>query len=92
MANAFTVGLGADGGFDAYAYTGTHFIVDVTGYYAAPTPGVSLYYHKLASPVRLLDTRVAPGNAGTGEEKEEETASHTGDRPGVTSDHRNVTS
>src|SRR5438067_5677469 len=31
--NAFTVGLGGDGGFKAYAYSGVHLIVDVTGYY-----------------------------------------------------------
>jgi hypothetical protein len=53
--NAFTVGLGGDGGFRAYAYSGVHLIVDVTGYYAPP--GGGLYYHPLASPVRLLDTR-----------------------------------
>src|SRR5205823_1157169 len=56
VANAFTVGLGPDGAFKIYAYTGVHFIVDVTGYYAPPG-AEGLYFHPLARPVRLLDTR-----------------------------------
>ena len=32
--NAFTVGLGSDGAFNIYALSTTHFIVDMTGYYA----------------------------------------------------------
>jgi hypothetical protein len=32
--NAFTVGLGADGQFRIYSSAGTHFIVDLTGYFA----------------------------------------------------------
>src|SRR5205823_2678471 len=58
------VGLGADGKFNIYSYTGVDFIVDVTGYYAPPGAG-GLYYHALSAPVRLLDTRVGePGAAG----------------------------
>ena len=56
VANAFTVGLGADGAFNLFASGGTHVIVDVTGYYAPPGAG-GLYYHPLPRPVRLLDTR-----------------------------------
>jgi hypothetical protein len=54
--NQFTVGLGADGAFKIYSHAATHFIVDITGYYAPPGTG-GLYYHPLPAPVRLLDTR-----------------------------------
>jgi hypothetical protein len=54
--NQFTVGLGADGAFNIYSHASTHFIVDVTGYYALPGAG-GLYYHPLPRPFRLLDTR-----------------------------------
>ncbi len=33
--NAFAVGLSLTGGFRAYSFAGTHFIVDVTGYFAS---------------------------------------------------------
>jgi hypothetical protein len=59
VANAFTVRLGGDGGFKIYTFGATHFIVDITGYYAPPGAG-GLYYHPLPAPVRLLDTR--PGS------------------------------
>src|SRR5262245_2819543 len=32
--NAFAVGLGGDGQFRVYSFAGTHFIVDLTGYFA----------------------------------------------------------
>ncbi|HMV81641.1 MAG TPA: putative Ig domain-containing protein [Blastocatellia bacterium] len=73
--NVFTVGLGAaDGAFKIFASGTTHVIVDVTGYYAPPGTG-GLYFHPLATPVRLLETRaglngcVAPGAQliGTGD-------------------------
>jgi len=32
--NAFTVRLGGDGAFNIYAQTSTHFIADVTAYFA----------------------------------------------------------
>lgn len=54
--NAFTVGVGGDGGFNIYASTTIDFIVDLTGYYAPPGAG-GLYFHSLPSPVRLFDTR-----------------------------------
>jgi uncharacterized repeat protein (TIGR01451 family) len=54
--SSFTIGLGADGAFNIFASAATHFIVDVTGYYAPPAPG-GLYFHPLAAPLRLLDTR-----------------------------------
>ena len=31
--NAFTVGVGSDGKFNIYAFTSTHFIVDLNGYF-----------------------------------------------------------
>ncbi len=72
--NVFTVGLGAgDGAFKIFSSATTDVIVDVTGYYAPPGTG-GLYFHPLASPVRLLETRAgftgcfAPGTplVGTG--------------------------
>ena len=72
--NVFTVGLGAaDGAFKIFTNATTEVIIDVTGYYAPP--GITgLYFHPLATPVRLLETRAgfsgcfAPGTplAGTG--------------------------
>jgi hypothetical protein len=56
--SAFTVRLGGDGGFKIYTSGATHFIVDITGYYAPPGAG-GLYYHPLPAPVRLLETRPA---------------------------------
>jgi hypothetical protein len=32
--NAFTIGLGSDGQFRIYSSAGTHFIVDLNGYFA----------------------------------------------------------
>ncbi len=72
--NVFTVGLGAsDGAFKIFSSATTHVIVDVTGYYAPPNTG-GLYFHPLATPVRLLETRpsltgcITPGTQliGTG--------------------------
>jgi hypothetical protein len=59
--NNFTVGLGPDGAFNIYSHASTHFIVDVTGYYAPPGAG-GLYYHPLPFPVRLFESR--PGENG----------------------------
>ncbi len=59
--NQFTVGLGPDGAFKIYSRAATHFVVDITGYYAPPGTG-GLYYHPLPAPVRLFETR--PGEAG----------------------------
>jgi glucose/arabinose dehydrogenase len=58
--NSFTVALGANGDFNIYATSNTHFIVDITGYYAPPGAG-GLYFHPLPRPIRLLDTR--PGES-----------------------------
>ncbi|MDQ3253140.1 MAG: PKD domain-containing protein, partial [Acidobacteriota bacterium] len=54
--NAFVVGLGDSGAFNIFASSTTNMIIDVTGYYAPPTP-TGLYYHPLPRPLRLLDTR-----------------------------------
>ncbi|MDQ3134767.1 MAG: hypothetical protein M3Q76_08190, partial [Acidobacteriota bacterium] len=58
--NSFVVGLGVNGPsagqFKIHTSSTTDFVVDVTGYYAPPTP-TGLYYHALARPIRLLDTR-----------------------------------
>ncbi len=70
--NVFTVGLGAgDGAFKIFSSATTNVIVDVTGYYAPPGTG-GLFFHALATPVRLLETRLgftgcsAPGTPLTG--------------------------
>ncbi|MBS1788049.1 MAG: putative Ig domain-containing protein [Acidobacteria bacterium] len=53
----FTVRLGAnDGAFKIFVSTDTDIVVDITGYYAAPS-ATGLYFHPLPKPVRLLDTR-----------------------------------
>jgi hypothetical protein len=54
--NSFSVGLGNDGAFKISSSAATHFIVDITGYYAPPGTG-GLYFHPLPRPVRLLETR-----------------------------------
>ena len=58
--NAFTVGL-AGGNFAIYATSGTHFLIDVVGYYSLNAAddgnGVGLRYNQLSYPLRLLDTR-----------------------------------
>ena len=61
LANNFTVKLGPDGEFDIYSERTVDVIVDITGYYAVPGAG-GLYYHALAKPIRLLDTRAGQGN------------------------------
>lgn len=39
--NAFTVGLSLTGGFRAYSFAGTHFITDVTGYFASSPTNIA---------------------------------------------------
>jgi len=55
--NAYTVGIGADGAVKISVTSTTEVVLDVTGYYAPPSPS-GLYFHALPRPVRLLDTRV----------------------------------
>ncbi len=54
--NLYTMGLGGDGSVNAYANTGTHVIIDIIGYYAAPGTG-NFFFHPLPAPVRLFDSR-----------------------------------
>ncbi len=54
--NAFTVGLGGDVSFKLYSSTGSHFVLDITGYYDDIGAGGLLFY-PLTQPVRELDTR-----------------------------------
>lgn len=62
--NVFTVGLGAtDGAFKIFASATTHVVVDITGYFAPPSP-TGLYFHILNEPVRLVETRALPGLTG----------------------------
>jgi probable HAF family extracellular repeat protein len=62
ISNAYNVTLGADGAFNIYTPTQTHFVVDVAGYYSASAApdanGVAgMLFYPLSSPARLLDTR-----------------------------------
>lgn len=63
-ANAAIVPLGANGGVDAYATNPTHLVLDVNGYFAAPsTSGLAFYP---VTPCRVADTRnstVMTGNS-----------------------------
>jgi len=52
----FNMRLGSDGTINLYNHRTANVIVDIYGYYAAPSP-TGLYYHPLNTPVRLLDTR-----------------------------------
>ena len=61
LANNFTVGLSGNGEFSIFGERTIDVIVDISGYYAPPGTG-GLYYHPLAKPVRLLDTRPSQGN------------------------------
>ena len=60
--NVFTVGLSsATGSLKIFASTTANVVMDITGYYAPPTP-TGLYFHPLPKPIRLLETRVSqPG-------------------------------
>jgi hypothetical protein len=58
LSNQFTLGLGPDGSFKIHSDAATHFIVEITGYYAPPG-AAGLYYHPLPAPVRLFDSRPA---------------------------------
>ncbi len=65
--NAFTVALGSDGTFNAYASSAADLVIDLTGVYgpagltvtsdATPAASTGLFYHPLPAPVRLIDTR-----------------------------------
>ncbi len=56
----FNVRLGGDGTINLYNHRATNVIVDIYGYYAAPS-STGLYYHPLNNPIRLLNTH--PGQA-----------------------------
>ncbi len=59
VANAAIVPAALDGDIDAYAYNTTDLIIDINGYFAAPTSGgLSLYP---ATPCRVIDTRSSGG-------------------------------
>src|SRR5205814_8077752 len=57
----FTVGPGTGGAFGIFSERTIDVVVDISGYFAPPGAG-GLYYHSLARPVRLLDTRPGFGN------------------------------
>ena len=55
VANAAIVPAAPDGDIDVYAYNSTDLIIDINGYFAAPSQnGLSLYP---VAPCRVLDTR-----------------------------------
>ncbi|MFN0107551.1 MAG: PQQ-dependent sugar dehydrogenase [Blastocatellia bacterium] len=57
----FIVGLGVDGAFNIFTTQTTNLVVDVHGYFsqqATDVNGAGLLFYPLATPVRLLDSRV----------------------------------
>jgi len=60
IANNFTVALSSDGKFNVFGERTIDVVIDISGYFAPPGAG-GLYYHPLAKPVRLLDTRPNEG-------------------------------
>jgi len=66
VANAAIVPAGTGGGIATYAFNNTDLIVDINGYFAAPTQtGLSLYP---VTPCRVIDTRnVGNGHPFSGE-------------------------
>jgi hypothetical protein len=61
IANNFTVALSSDGKFNVFGERTIDVVLDISGYFAPPGAG-GLYYHPLAKPIRLLDTRPNEGN------------------------------
>jgi hypothetical protein len=60
-ANAAIVPAGTNGAIDIFASSATDLVIDIDGYFAAPTyGGLSLYN---VPPCRVLDSRQAPGAA-----------------------------
>src|SRR5262249_45498479 len=62
VANAAIVPAGTGGAIDVFVTQQTHLIIDVNGYFAAPTSGGLLFYP--ATPCRVGGTRNAPGPFG----------------------------
>jgi hypothetical protein len=60
LTTTFISPLGSDGAVDIYSTNQIHVLVDVTGYFGAPSVG-GLYFHPLPSPLRITDTT---GNTG----------------------------
>lgn len=56
ISNGFTVALSNAGAFSIFSYSDVHLVVEIVGYYAAPT-AAGLYFHPLPKPIRLLETR-----------------------------------
>ncbi|MCU1364543.1 MAG: sorting protein [Ilumatobacteraceae bacterium] len=65
IANLVTVRVGANGKVAMYTQSGTHFVVDVAGYYEPATVATSAGRYTALAPSRILDTRSAVGVAGT---------------------------
>ncbi len=65
VANAAIVPAGSNGGISVYASDSTELVVDIVGYFAAPTAnGISLY---ATAPCRVIDTRSGGGQPWRGE-------------------------
>ena len=65
VANAAIVPAGSNGGISVYASDSTELVVDIVGYFAAPTAnGMSLY---ATAPCRVIDTRSGGGQPWRGE-------------------------
>lgn len=64
-ATTFTVDLNVnDGAFDLETTANADVVLEVTGFYAQPSAG-GLYYHELAHPVRMLDTKTGQDTCQT---------------------------
>jgi hypothetical protein len=65
IANLVTVLLGTGGKVSLFAQGGSHFVVDVAGYYEPTTTPVAAGRYAPLSPQRVLDTRLSIGVPGT---------------------------
>ncbi|MFM8393476.1 MAG: putative Ig domain-containing protein, partial [Acidobacteriota bacterium] len=60
LTTTFVAPLGDDGSVDIYSTHQVHVMIDITGYFGAPTVG-GLYFHPLDTPLRISDTTGATG-------------------------------
>jgi hypothetical protein len=65
LANLVTVELGAGGKISLFSQGGTHFVVDVEGYYVPVAGAVAAGRFTAVTPSRVLDTRESVGVPGT---------------------------
>jgi hypothetical protein len=59
IANAVTVPIGLNGAITLYSQSGTHLVLDITGFFVPVTEPTSAGRYVQVSPTRILDTRPA---------------------------------